>query len=419
LESKSITFKVVSVGMLGTLLLVASTLVSCQVSARQGSWERIQDGLTKTWGGAQDVSGPVVLVPVTRDGKKAGTAWFLPEELSVEGATTTELLKHGICKTSVYAASLALKGRFPAALGAALAQGLQPDWGQARVAFGVSDLHGVRGAPVLELNGKKLALEPGAGDEGFKGGAMAAGLDGDPSGGTFSLTLDLRGSRRLRFVPVGKTTTVTLASPWSTPEFIGPFFPDSRDAGASGFRAAWRIGQINRGIPQHWVGAPRDLSSDTFGVDFAVPVDYYRSTQRAAQYSAMFIFLTFAVFFFVEFFVGKPLHPVQYLLVGAGVVLHYLLLLSLAEHLAFPLAYLLAAGAIVAVVASYTQWIFHLKRATAAVAGLLSGLYGFFYTLLQMEEYSLLMGSLGLLLALAVVMYLTRNFDWAAMEKPA
>lgn len=427
LAKLSITGKIMSVGFMGLMLIVASWMISSTVSARRESWNQIRKGLVATWGEPQDIVGPILRVPVAverkdRNGQavhEPSVAWFLPEKLAMDGAFGTELLRHGICKTSVYSTDMTIEGAFPANIAAVLAErGMKPDWDQAKLILGVSDLRGIKSQPVLDWGGGKLALQPTTESVEMKGGVLEARLGREPRGEVpFSATLKIRGSQQVGFIPIGRTTTVSVRSPWRTPEFVGPFFPDSHSVDAAGFRAAWSVLDISRSIPRYWFGEARDLKASRFGVDFAVPVDYYRATTRAIQYATMFIFLTLVVFFFVEFFLKKRLHPVQYLLAGAGIVLFYLLLLSLAEHLPFPLAYGLAAASIVGVIGSYTHWIFKRRSATAVVGGMLSVLYSFFYTLLQMEEYSLLLGSAGMLGALVLIMYLTRDFEWYGLER--
>lgn len=427
LEKVSITGKIISVGFMGLMLIIASWMISSTVSARQESWNQIRKGLVASWGEPQDIVGPILRVPVKieqkdRNGQvtyEPSVAWFLPEKLVLDGTFATELLRHGICKTSVYSTDLKIEGAFPANIAAVLAQhSMRPDWDQAKLIVGVSDLRGIKSSPALDWGGEKLSLQPTTENVDMKGGVLEARLAREPRGEiAFSAAMKIRGSQQVAFMPMGKTTAVALRSTWKSPEFIGPFFPDAKSVGPAGFTAAWSIQDVNRSIPQYWFGDARDFRASRFGVDFAVPVDYYRATTRAVQYATMFIFLTLVVFFFVEFFLKQRLHPVQYLLVGAGIVLFYLLLLSLAEHLSFPLAYALAAAAVVGVIGSYTHWIFKRRSVTAFVGGILSALYSFFYTLLQMEEYSLLLGSAGMLGALVLIMYLTRDFEWYGLEQ--
>ena len=282
LEKLSITGKVMSVGFMGLMLIVASWMISSTVSARRESWNQIRKGLVAAWGEPQDIIGPILRVPVTVERKNGSgqtvyepsAAWFLPEKLAVDGAFGTELLRHGICKTSVYSTDMRIEGAFPANIAAVLAErGMEPDWDQAKLILGVSDLRGIKSQPVLDWGGSKLAFQPTTESVEMKGGVLEARLGREPRGEVpFSATLKIRGSRQIAFVPIGRTTTVALRSPWKTPEFIGPFFPDSRSVDAAGFRAAWNVLDISRSIPQYWFGEARDLKASRFGVDFAVPV---------------------------------------------------------------------------------------------------------------------------------------------------
>jgi inner membrane protein len=194
--------------------------------------------------------------------------------------------------------------------------------------------------------------------------------------------------------------------------------PESREVKPNGFNANWKVLDINRNFPQAWTAAPAGLAASTFGVELLVTVDHYSSTFRAVKYAVLYIFFTFVAFFFVEFFTKKRLHPIQYLLVGAGIVLFYLLLLSLSEHLPFPAAYFIASAGVVGVVAGFTHGVFGTVNVTADVTAILVVLYVFLYTLLRLEDYALLLGSLGLFIALSLIMYLTRKIDWYSFEQP-
>ncbi len=58
-------------------------------------------------------------------------------------------------------------------------------------------------------------------------------------------------------------------------------------------------------------------------------------------------------------------------------------------------------------------------RSTGYIVGAVLGLiHGWMYLLLQMEDYVLVAGSLGLFAALATVMYVTRNVDWFRIGQP-
>jgi len=249
---------------------------------------------------------------------------------------------------------------------------------------------------------------------------------------TFAYGLNLNGSTDLHFTPFGKTTTVQLASNWTAPSFEGAFLPDERVVSDSGFTAEWQVLQLNRNYPQQGVGRfvqssgqdntyfgtdPVRRMASTFGLKLLLPIDEYQKTMRSAKYAIYFILLTFLTFFFIEILNRKRLHPIQYLLVGAGVVLFYILLLSFSEHLSFNTAYWIACAAILLLITVYSFFMLRNRKLTVMVFGILIILYGFFYSILQLQDYALLMGSLGLLLILAAIMYLTRNVDWYGLRR--
>ncbi len=141
-------------------------------------------------------------------------------------------------------------------------------------------------------------------------------------------------------------------------------------------------------------------------------VDAYQQAMRTAEYGLLFVLLTFATFFFVETLGGRRVHPVQYLLVGFAVCLFYLMLLAFSEYLSFNLAYALAAVAILTLVLAYSKAVLGSWRLAGTVTGVLLLFYVYFFVLLQLEEFALLAGSLGLFVILAAVMYLSRRVDW-------
>jgi inner membrane protein len=419
------------IGALILILLIPTAFIGALIGDREQRRNSAVNEIHSSWSGQQSVTGPLLNIPVRMPAKdsKGQLYWrtvevlVMPEDLAISGAVDTEPRYRGIYKTVVYSTKLSITGSFaPPDFERLGLGGGQVQWDRATVALGLSDLRGVKDNAPLEWAGRPLALDAGAGPSGLTQ-ALVAAVPGDSlSSGAkkipFSLALGLRGSESLYFVPVGKTTTVALKSAWPSPAFKGNFLPDDRTVDAAGFSATWKVLHINRSLPQFSAGASVDFAPSAFGVELMVPVDQYTSAERAVKYEILFVFFTFLAFFFIEHFQEKRLHPIQYLLVGAGIVLFYLLLLSFSEQMPFPLAYALASAAIVAVVGGYAHGVFGRRSITAAVSGILGGLYTYLYTLLRLEDYALLLGSLGLLAALALVMYLTRRFDWYALEQP-
>lgn len=429
----TLTAKLIAIGAMILFLLVPAMMIDGTVSERRSRRDHAVGDIHAAWSRRQQLTGPVLTVPlrVTTGVDKNGKpivheyhARLAPESLDVAGAVRTETRKRGIYKTVVYTADLVLSGRFDPpgleGLPGVPAGTTEVVWERAKVAFGVSDLRGIKDSAELEWAGKRLGLEPGNAGVGALGSGVETPVPAESlrtgKGIAFRLPLALRGSDGLSFAPYGRTTTVSVQSSWPSPSFFGAFLPDSRTVGKDGFKSAWKVLHINRPLPSAWLGDPQ-LDESEFGVNLLIPVDHYGSVQRSTKYAVLFIFLTFLSFFLTEFSTSRRLHPVQYLMIGSGLVLFYLLLLSLSEHLPFAAAYGGAALSIVALLAGYSKALFGAPVASSVAAGT-TGLYAFLFVLLRAEDYALLLGSFGLLFALGAVMYATRRVDWYEVEAP-
>jgi inner membrane protein len=294
------------------------------------------------------------------------------------------------------------------------------DWENAFVIIGISDLRGIRSNIIFNWDNMSKESTSGIDNSSLAESGVTVKIplteeNADNRTYSFNFTLMLNGSNGLFFIPVGKTTSVTISSPWNTPSFDGAFLPDQRDI-SEGFTAKWNVFNYNRNFPQMWTGSKYQFHSSEFGVNLILPVDHYQKVMRSAKYAIMFIALTFLVFFLVELLSNKRIHPLQYLLVSIGLVLFYSLLLALSEQMHFNIAYLLSALAIIGLITAYSHSIFKEKKQTMMMGGFLTLLYLFLFTVLQLEDLALLFGSVGLFIALAVVMYISRKVDWYQNE---
>ena len=243
-------------------------------------------------------------------------------------------------------------------------------------------------------------------------------LDGETV--DFALVLPFKGAGDLMFAPVGQTTTVSLTSDCVTPSFTGYYLPDERHVTDMGFQAEWKVLAINRDYPQvlddsflnSYEYGRSEFDNSTFGVELKVPVDQYLQTNRAIKYAFLIILLTFAAVFFVEMRKAKPIHPVQYLLIGFALIVFYTLLLSFAEHINFGLSYLIACVMTIAMIVVFMASITKDKKTALGIGLLLAVIYAFVYVLLQLESYALLVGSVGLFIILGIAMFATQKIDW-------
>lgn len=425
LHQHPVLAKLAGILALAVLLTLPLRLITGLLEERASRRDAAVAEITETWGRAQQITGPFLVVPyrddVLANRVPARLAVFLPETLRVEGQLDPVRRHRGIYEAVVYSAALTISGRFtppdPAALGLA---GERLAWDRAYLALGVDDLRGARSALTVRWAGRELPLEPGARHDLLPAGVHAAlpALEPATSGPLeFSLALDLNGSGRLAFAPVGAATEVRLRSAWTDPGFTGAILPAERTLTEAGFEATWRASYYGREYPRQWtseIASPaRDhLARSAFGVELVNLIDAYRVVERATKYGLLFFVLIFAAFFLFEVLAALRLHAFHYILVGAALVLFYLALLSVSEFARFGVAYLVAASASTVLIALYSVSILRSGARSLVVTGALGAIYGFLFFVLRMQDYSLLAGTAALFAVLALTMYLTRKIDW-------
>jgi inner membrane protein len=435
----STAFKLVITGLLILVLLIPLGMVGSLVRERERRGGEVAQEMATIWGASQILGGPVLTVPYrlhTRNDKgKVVSTWtsyarFLPETLKVEGEIQPDRRNRGIFEVVVYRAKLHWSGTFrhPDFTDWGIAPG-DIVWQDAYVSVGVPDMRGIRSAVGLAWGGHSLQFEPGGSEEalwdsGLRAGVpvLQSGRDGDIH--AFSFDLEVNGSRQLQFLPLGRQTTVAVKSTWASPSFTGAFLPDWRRVTELGFNSRWNVSWFGRSYPQQWrkddaqnLASQTSLTSSAFGVDLFLPADAYQKTERSVKYGVLFLLLTFLTFFLYEVFNPFSLHPMQYLLVGAALCLFYLLLLSISEHVPFGFAYLIASAATVLLIGGYSVAILRGALRALLMTLVLGVLYGYLYVLLKLEDYALLLGSVGLFAILALVMYLTRRIDWSSARR--
>jgi inner membrane protein len=296
--------------------------------------------------------------------------------------------------------------------------------GQPFLLVSLSDSRGIKSISPLGSAESQTVFEPGTQVNVLPQGIHApltlaalqkAGLDAE-------FTLTLAGTSSLSLVPLGRSSELTLQSNWPHPNFLGNFLPDERKVTEKGFSARWRSTWFANNINSAFHYDDEILGEDklpTFSTSLIEPVDHYQLTERAVKYAVLFIGLTFMAFFLFETLTGLRVHPIQYLLVGAALVLFYLILLAFSEHFGFGTAYLLASIACSGLIAFYLSAVLRSRLRGALFAASLLMLYGVLYLLLQSEDNALVLGA-GLLFAiLAGIMLLTRKLDWYQVAGPA
>lgn len=449
----SVTAKILTIGGLLLLMLIPLAMIEELVSERDREKAHAESDIASSWGSAQVIGGPVLIVPFRYRRLDSHGAerllqdeiYLLPLELMIEGGAEMQVLNRGIYEIPVYSASLSIAGRLrPVEIDADTYDGLEILWGEAELGLPVSDPHAIRSPVALELGGETLTFEPGDARVSGLGNMLRASLEGLPperfaGPQTFSLELSLGGTSGLFFRPDGDLTSVSLASGWPSPSFRGAWLPEDRTVDADGFTAAWQVMGIGRGYPSVWresegdaattnagvpalqraasgTGPVQPYTGSSFGVEFFVPVGIHTSSLRAVRYAELYLAVTFAAFFLFEVFTKIRLHPIQYLSVGLANGIFYLLLLALAEHAGFLLAYFASAIGSIGLIGGYAASILRSTRRALPIVALLTVLYVYLFTTLRAEDHALLAGALGLFVLLGAFMYLTRGIDWYAIE---
>lgn len=442
-------FKFFTLGVLSLLLLIPASLVWLLVSEREDRARDVARDIAQTWGGSQRIVGPFITVPYefeeTRLVDEEETtitvrreAVFLPDDLTVDAQATTEIRSRGIFDVTVYATDIALRGTFAAPD----ARAITPDparflWSQARLSVGMTSVRSIRNAVTLDMGGQSRPFEPSLGVsanmrgtsnyDGFTEtarGQSMAGIHvpnlftGVPRGFDFTINLSLNGSESLFLTPAARDSFATINSNWEHPSFTGAALPESSAIEpGEGFTASWRVPHLARSVPLAFPldgnGFLSQLSADAFGVRFFQPVDYYASVDRALKYAILFIGIVFLSVFVIEVRTGKRVHVVQYVFVGLALVLFYILLLSLAEHLGFLKAYLIAGAATAGLIGAYCARSLESKAYGALVTALIAAVFGVLYLFLRLEDYALLAGSLFAFAVLAITMFTTQKIDWS------
>jgi inner membrane protein len=239
-----------------------------------------------------------------------------------------------------------------------------------------------------------------------------SGISSSPA--SFSFDMNVNGSDAIKFIPIGKETSVSMKSNWPSPSFTGEFLPDdnTKKITDDGFKASWKILQINRQFEQSFFGKLPDLTKFAFGTQLIVAVDEYQKSERAAKYGFLVIGLTILVFFLIQLISKVYIHPFQYVMVGLALVMFYTLLISISEHSSFFKAYIIAALSVLGLITLYARTILKGMKFPLLICLSLAALYSYIYIIIQMENYALITGSIGLFLILATIMFVSKKIDW-------
>jgi inner membrane protein len=424
---RSVTLKIVSVGILILLLLIPAAMIQDLIRERQSRRDSVVKEISQKWGYSQIITGPFITIPFKTffkdsDGKtqfNLNYLHILPETLDITGEMKPEVRYRSLFEAVLYNIKLKFSGNFKLPLASQLNMDSNTIlWDKAYLSLGITDLRGIQDKIVISFNKSAYDANPGLKTTDLAAAGVSTLIKPlmPNEANSFSFDLNLNGSEQVSLIPVGESNTVRINSSWPSPSFNGAFLPATREVKKDGFSASWKILHLNRNYPQFWEGVQYKVTQSAFGVKLILTADIYQKSMRLAKYSIMFLVFTFAAFFFSEIINKKRIHPIQYILIGIAILIFYTLVLSLSEHMHFNYAYILSAASVTLIISGYAKAIILNSRFALTILGILAILYGYLFIVLQLEDYALMLGSIGLLIIVTIVMYVTRKINWYEIE---
>jgi len=438
----SITARMIMVGILILILLIPLSFIESLITERSLRQQEVVNEISDKWGNEVLLYGPVLKVPYKVFKEKTVTdavtkkvytetieeirnGYFFPDTLNIKSTINPEEKSRGIYKTAVYQSVMKMTGNFS-----------KPDfseidvddehviWDRAKIVMQTSNLKGVNDLVAINFgdNSYDFSSKYKGNTNSMINQVVMQDLESKiielkdlpiETKKSFDLDLNINGSKQIRFIPIGKETKAHISSNWKTANFFGEFLPFNDDKiHDEGFDAKWKVLDINRAFSQQHFNYLPDLRTFAFGVNFMIPVDEYQKSERSAKYGFLVIGLTFLIFFLIQTLSNIPIHPFQYLMIGIALTMFYTLLVSISEHSNFLKAYLIAGASVIILITLYSKSILKGLKFPLFIATSLIALYAFIYVIIQLENYALLVGSIGLFIILAIVMYVSRKIDW-------
>ncbi len=425
-------------------LLIPQSFIMDLVSERTAWRQQAYQSIEQSWPGMQTLAGPVLSIPyhltfhskekmIVNNVEKAvikeitldDVLYIIPKQLNINSKLESSSRYRGIYAIPVYGNTLEVTGEFSNQAIFDLINEHKDKkirWDKPQLSVLVSDQRGIAAPPGLTWNNVNVAFQPGAELPQITTGmhAILPEITQDKTVSIpFKFNISLSGMSAMKFALLSENTFIHLAANWPHPSFIGELLPEKRDITAQGFTADWRASSfsynVTGALEQCRKGECQVLLDRAVGFELIQPVDVYQQSERSIKYAELFIILTFMALILFELLRKLRIHPIQYTLVGMALLVFYLLLISLSEHILFLQAYTISATASMALLTLYFGAILHSYKLGAILGAALAALYAILYVILQSEENALLMGSVLFFVMLASLMLSTRHFDWYAL----
>ena len=442
--TKTLGFKIIIIVVLGLLLLIPMTFINSVVKDRIRYQNEAISSIIEPVGDSANIQGVVIAIPylekfIDSDTKEIGYTrkyiFYMPNEYNVTGDVEVTSLSRGIFKAPIFNSKLNITGRFDKYN--AEIYNLDKNntiilYDEAMIILGIGNKKNLMKLPNILINQneelkyyeKNININLNMFNNKF---LYTISRDSILNGFDFNITMDIQGGNSLIITPLASENTFKISSKWKDPSFTGGFLPTKREVNNNGFNAEWNIASFNTSFTKYWTSDENsnrlnnidnnqyytsNQESNNVLISFLLLNDNYQKTSRSVKYAILFIFIPFFVLFLCEVLSKKRIHPVQYILIGIANAIFYLLLLAISEHINFNISYFISALMVTALTSIYIGYIIKSPKYTISMAIVEALIYIFLFGILQLTDYALLMGTLGLFAVIALAMYFTRNVDW-------
>ena len=426
--------KCLFIGAMVFVFWLVSLSIMGIVNDRNELSEATQSEIAESWSKRQDFVGPIICVPVIDESKENALPYtcmyVLPERLEMTSDIESEILHRGIFDASVYRTKISGKGTFnlkEMKLKGVMAGSSKPiryDWSNAQIIAAIGDRRGIEEGLKVKIGDKAIELNQFFYNYGntnlenvfyrssepiCKVADLTALLNDEAV--PFEITAELKGSHELNISPIGQTSIITMQGNCQDPSFNGFMLPSNREVTDNGFKATWKISSLNRNdVDQVFYAGNQQQGFQSIGTKLLIQGGQYTQTNRALKYSFLVLLLSLVSVFVAEMCVKRSINILCYLLIGAALVLFYLMLLSFSEWIGFTMSYFLSALLILGMVYLYLKAIIKENHVAMAACMFMALIDVFIYVLLSIASMSLLVGTLGLFVILGVAMFFSLRF---------
>lgn len=397
------------------ILSIPMVLISGLVDSREHLQADAVSDIKHALGGESVTTGPYVRIPFekTEYGKQVEDALLVfPDFFTTDIQIQTEILERGIYPVPTFEASL--NGDFFFNLSLAKKEFPDLDWSKALLIFEVDNTKGIVEIPRLILGETIEPMRPGQAEGEFMNKRLEYKLNLQTQN-SFSGRIEgkFRGVESFSILPIAGSNKMSISSDWASPDIGQGLIAASRHIEDGLSRAEWNVTRLHTGLPEYAIASyfhsSRPDAASYIEFNLYQENSLYQKTYRALSYGMFIICLAYVVFFLIDLKADKSLHALQYLVLGAGFALFYLLLLALSEYISFQYAYIAASISIIWISAFYYGSITNSFKRGSLLAAAYALIFAYIYFVIASVEYALIAGAIGLLAIFYAVAFSTRK----------